>query len=902
EFVEGAPITEFCVRQLLGRDEKLRILKTVCEAVQHAHLKGVIHRDIKPSNILVTEIDGRSVPKVIDFGIALALDVSLTNKTLFTEVHQVVGTPSYMSPEQATLDGSPLDGRSDIYTLGVLIYETLTGVQPFSSGAGSEKSVLDVLRRVTLTDPPPMSHYDPNLRGDVEWVVGKAMAKDPDDRYDSAGSLARELERILDNQPVQAAAPSRWYRWSKFAKRHRTPVLAGALATLALLTGAIVSTVQYVRASALSQDLQHREIELRHEFRDSDFKLAQQLAARRRPADAIAYFCRALRTDPDHHASASCLLALLTHQRFNKELFPAAAYPEDVVTNRLPAVFGNEPIVLGVSELESREESISVWRLRSGEIEFVPTNLDASVKFLVPASESRFAIADTLNLHLRESVSPADSVHALKLESPITSFVADARWKVVACGCEDGSIHAWNVESGELIVSEDLADSAISALAIGREGTLIGYGTSAGAVGIRGLRHGFHAAKSGQHQTPITALALPPSGSHLVSGDAAGQLHIWRAQRLTPVAAPIYHGDAVRVLRINAAYRKVMSGSADGYARLWEMTDGSLSPPAQFHNKAVTFGELTPNSAEFITGGDGGALRIWSALDGSGEALIGGAQTSAVSIDTNQQLLAAFSDSRRRLALFEISRAPAQPMRIRIGETVDLASFSEALPKSRTASAIDLEVRLLSNFSLNGGIAIRTLRPITAWNLNPKTGQVAALTAGNRLQIWDAQTGEELSPLMRLRDDVTALRFGEVGDWLELLLVDGSVATLDIPPMDARLPAWFLEFAEQVGGKRLDDRGVLRNLSETSLQHAAELIPSAVDPEFEAAWRCANWFVANLENRTMGPNNTILVRDYVQQLLESGESSLVREALRLDPRNPGGIEFLKQNAGPNRGR
>ncbi len=255
ELVKGVPLGEYCDTESLSTSERLGLFVQVCRAVQHAHQKGVIHRDIKPSNVMVTLHDGLPVPKVIDFGIAKATNARLTEKTLFTEYRQLIGTPEYMSPEQAEMSGLDVDTRSDIYSLGVLLYELLTGTTPFDSKALRRAGYGEIQRIIREEEPPKPStrlslmvtaqhratrasggngkahidgtsslsaiarnrHTDPSslaksLRGDLDWIVMKAMEKDRNRRYETANELARDIGRHLKDEPVMASPPSAGYR------------------------------------------------------------------------------------------------------------------------------------------------------------------------------------------------------------------------------------------------------------------------------------------------------------------------------------------------------------------------------------------------------------------------------------------------------------------------------------------------------------------------------------------------------------------------------------------------------------------------------------------------------------------------------------------------------------------
>jgi len=285
EFVPGVSITSYCDTNKLTTKERLELFIPVCQAVQHAHQKGIIHRDLKPGNILVTMFDGKPVPKVIDFGVAKAANFRLTDKTLFTQTGSVVGTVEYMSPEQATGSGLDVDTRTDIYSLGVILYQLLTGTLPFESETLRKASIGEMARIIQETDPPKPSarltetlrapsrrtrdateiakrhHTDPRtlrkeLKGDLDWIILKAMEKDRTRRYDTANGLAMDLRRHLDDEPVSACPPSTGYRLGKFVCRHRTDVVAATAILLTLLVGISASTYALVQKRFASSKIQ----------------------------------------------------------------------------------------------------------------------------------------------------------------------------------------------------------------------------------------------------------------------------------------------------------------------------------------------------------------------------------------------------------------------------------------------------------------------------------------------------------------------------------------------------------------------------------------------------------------------------------------------------------------------
>jgi non-specific serine/threonine protein kinase/serine/threonine-protein kinase len=280
EYVKGEPITSYCDQQRLGMPERLALFIHVCEGVQHAHQKGVIHRDLKPSNVLVTLQDGQPVPKIIDFGVAKATTQPLTERTLYTELGVMIGTPEYMSPEQARLTGLDVDTRTDVYALGVLLYELLTGALPFDRQTLREKALEEIQRTIREVDPPRPStrvtqlgpastdaarnrHTEAHrlaseLRGDLDWITMKCLEKDRTRRYGSASELAADLRRHLDSQPVLAGQPSAVYRAGKFVRRHRAGVAAAAAVGVLLVAFAVTMAVQAQRI-ARERDRANRE-------------------------------------------------------------------------------------------------------------------------------------------------------------------------------------------------------------------------------------------------------------------------------------------------------------------------------------------------------------------------------------------------------------------------------------------------------------------------------------------------------------------------------------------------------------------------------------------------------------------------------------------------------------------
>ena len=384
EYVKGLPITEYCDARRLSVPERLQLFVQVCQAVQHAHQKGIIHRDLKPSNILIAPYDDRPVPKVIDFGLAKAMHQSLTELTLHTAHDAVLGTPLYMSPEQAQLNNLDIDTRSDLYSLGVLLYELLTGSTPLEKQR-YKQAAWDEIRRIIREEEPPQpsarlssSQALPSLaagrqieparltklvRGELDWIVMKSLEKDRARRYETANGFALDLERYLAGEPVLAAPPSTLYRLRKSVRKHRAALATAAAIILLLLAGAAVSTWQAVGATraesaarAAEQDAEAKRAEAERQTALAGDRLIQVDAEKKKTeeekqiAQAVQGFLQnKLLAQADAWTQADSLLGSdrpSAEAKVNptiRELLDRAA--KELAPDRIDASFPNQPLV-----------------------------------------------------------------------------------------------------------------------------------------------------------------------------------------------------------------------------------------------------------------------------------------------------------------------------------------------------------------------------------------------------------------------------------------------------------------------------------------------------------------------------------------------------------------------------
>jgi eukaryotic-like serine/threonine-protein kinase len=862
ELVRGVPITQFCDANRLTPRQRLELLVPVCQAVQHAHQKGIIHRDIKPSNVLVTLHDGTPVVKVIDFGVAKAVGQQLCDKTVYTRFAEMLGTPLYMSPEQAEMSGLDIDTRTDVYALGVLLYELLTGTTPFEKERLKEASY-DEMRRIIREEEPArpsarvstlgqaaatvsanrqsdLRRLSQLFRGELDWVVMKALEKDRNRRYETASAFAADVQRYLHDEPVEACPPSAWYRLCKFARRHKAALRAASVVALAVVLTVAALAVSTVLTWRANQDLHQaldRERDMLERERQHAYFQRIALTDREWSANNLGRMQQLLDDCPDdlrgwewhylrrlryknlaplrHDAAVFCAVfspdgrriassdqdgwVKLWDARTGRELLQFRAHPEHARC----VAFSPDGRRLATA---SWDGTVKVWDAQA--LDKDPTapplltlkgydGLARTVAFSPDGQRLAAACGRWMNAGQVQVWDATTGAQLLAVPAYVSSlncldFSPDGRRLVAAARDPDSAVKVWDARTGQELLTFHGHTRPVGSVAFSPDGRRIA--SARGSVQLPEPELLIWDAQTGQeahrlrgHTSGVRCVAFSPDGRRLASGSRDHTIKLWDVQTGREVLTLRGHSGIVFSVAFSRDGRRLVSASHDGTVRFWDATPsegqpdpGCLTlrgPGADVH--AVAF---HPKDRHLVaSAGPDGTVRLWDA--GSGE------QIRTLHSHANLVQGLAFSPDGQRLAaaggksvtVWDTTtwqQTPPSPL----ATTVALRTVAFS-PDGRLLAAGGYSLQPVSIWDAATGELIRELP--TKWVIpsvafSPDGQRVAAASYSGTVRVWDVTTGEEVvRPPLRHGAAATGVAFSPDGKRLASAGLDRIVMVWD---------------------------------------------------------------------------------------------------------------------------
>jgi WD40 repeat protein/serine/threonine protein kinase len=813
ELVRGIRITDYCDQNNLSTKERLDLFIKVCQAIQHAHQKGIIHRDIKPSNILVTLHDGVPVPKVIDFGIAKATEGRLTDATVYTQLHQFMGTPAYMSPEQAEMSGLDVDTRSDIYSLGVLLYELLSGTTPFdaedlmASGIDAMRKTiwekeplrpstrlatlsgeeLTTLARRRACDAPKLIHL---VKGDLDWIVMKCLEKDRTRRYETANGLAADLKRHLTNEPVVARPPSTAYRLQKAFRRNKLAFTAGTIVAAVLVLGIGISTWQAfvatrakivaVSAQKEAQRAQQAETALRvereHQLYVAKINLAQA-AWEQNNVGRVRQLLNDTASYPDrgfewYYWQRQTHLEIKTLRGHGGGINSVAFSPD------------GQRIVTG-----SFDKTAKVWDAANGKELLTLKGHTGSVFSVAFATDGKRIVtgSEDQTAKVWDTTSGKELLTITGHTSPILSVGFSPNGQRIVTGSGnpwdtrsvDQTAKVWDADSGKELVTLKGHSDGINSVAFSPDGQRIVTGSRDKTAKIWDAASGKLLLTLKGHSSGINSVAFSPDGQWIVTGSgewsniADNTARVWDADTAKELRKITGHRHNITCVAFSPDGRRIVTGSVDQTAMVWETATGNALLTLKGHSSAITSVSFSPDGQRIVTGsGDWRSTadrtaKVWDAGGGKEVVTLTGHRhniNSAAFSPDGQRIITASTDKTAKVW----EAASGKQLFTLTGHKGLVMSAAFSLDGQRIVTGSRDKTAKI--WEAANGKYLLTLNgqgdEIWSVAFSPDGQRIVTASTDNTAKVWEAASGKELFTLAGHEAIIVSAVFSHDGRWI----------------------------------------------------------------------------------------------------------------------------------------
>jgi eukaryotic-like serine/threonine-protein kinase len=764
ELVRGVRMTDYCAQNHLSTGERLKLFIQVCHAIQHAHQKGIIHRDIKPSNILVTLHDVVPVLKVIDFGIAKATQQELTQKTVYTQFQQFIGTPAYMSPEQAEMSGLDIDTRSDIYSLGVLLYELLTGSTPFDtkellqSGVDEMRKIIRerqplrpstrltrelAAKRAGNAGPSKVNGHNSAIDSDLDWIVLKCLEKDRTRRYETANGLAVDIQRHLKHQPVVARPPSMAYRARKFVRRHNAMMGAAGLVAATLVLGILVSTWQAVRATRAEKTAREKT------------SIAEAERQRADEAARVADSQRERAEQEAQKAKASEMAARQNLYAANMSLVQQAWERSDVgQVQRLLEATAVYPGRGFEWYYWQRQTRLALKTLRGHLTAVNSVAFSPDGQRIVTGSHDQTA-------KVWEATSGRGLFTLKGHRAPIWSVAFSPDGQRIVTGSQDVTARIWEVAGGKELLMLKGHNGQIRSVAFSPDGQRIVTGSSDHTAKVWEAASGRELLTLKGHSAPIQSVAFSPDGQRIVTGSSDRTAKVWEAASGRELLTLKGHDSRIRSVRFSPDGQRIVTGSGDHTAKVWEAASGRELLTLKGHGSEILSVVFSPDGQRIVTGSWDQTAKVWEAASG-------------------RELLTLKGHSDR---IWSVAFSP-DGQRIVTGSSDHTAKVWEA--------ASDLELHTLKGHTSS----------IWSVAFSPDGQRIVTGSSDHTAKVWEAARGRELLMLKGHNASIASVAFSPddqrvvTGSWDHTARVWGAATGQELLTLKGhRAPIWSVAFS-----------------------------------------------------------------------------------------------------------